>query len=357
MVNFAIPAAIITGFLLAALPGERAIGLLRKLNARQNISEDAPASHQAKQGTPTMGGLLILASITITTLLYIAFSQLGAHRHAVDDWALLPILLVTLAFGGIGFADDYLSAKRGKNLGLRAREKLAAQILVASLFLAWTFLSAKPGLTTYIEVIPASLSETGLFRAIGIVGPLAIDLHWLYYPAALLYIVGMSNATNITDGLDGLSSGITIVMSLATCALVYAMRPELGIFCAALAGALGGFLWWNAHPARVFMGDTCSLALGAGLAAVSMAGKQEIGVIIASSVCWAELLSVMVQVTVFKLRKKRHGLEYAQKNRLFKRAPLHHHFEECGWKETQVVVRFWIAAALMAAVSLLWIRG
>ena len=357
MVNFAVPAALITGFLIAVLPGEKAIGMLRRLNARQNISEDAPAAHKAKQGTPTMGGLLILVSITITTLLYIAFSELGSHRHPAEDWALLPILLVTLAFGAIGFTDDYLSAKRGKNLGLRAREKLAAQLVAGSVFLGWMFLTAHPGLTTFVEVIPASLSETGLFRAFGITGPIAFDLHMLYYPLGLLYMVGLSNATNITDGLDGLSSGITIVMSLASSALVYAMRPDLGIFCAALAGAIAGFLWWNAYPARVFMGDTCSLALGAGLAAVSMAGKQEVGVIIASSVCWAELLSVMVQVTVFKIRKKKRGLEYAQKNRVFKRTPLHHHFEECGWKEMHVVLRFWIAAGIVGAISLLWMRG
>ncbi len=357
MVNVSLPSALITGFLLAAVPGQKAITMLRKLNAKQNISEDAPTSHMVKQGTPTMGGLLILVSLTLTTILYIASTEMGEHRHAADDLALVPVLLTTLAFGAIGFADDYLSAKRGKNLGLRAREKLAAQLVAGGIFIAWLVITAKPGLTTYVELIPGALADTAVFRMIGINGPVAINLGWLYYPLGLLYIVGMSNATNITDGLDGLSSGITIMMSLAAAALVYAMRPDLGTYCLALAGAIAGFLWWNAHPAKVFMGDTCSLALGAGLAAVSMAGKQEVGVIVASAICWAELFSVMIQVTMFKIRKKQKGLEYAQQTRVFKRAPLHHHFEECGWKETQVVVRFWIVAAIAAAISLLWMRG
>lgn len=342
-------------FLVAVLPGSAAIRLLRRLNARQNISEDAPTSHQTKAGTPTMGGLLILAALTITVVVFVFTVQMGEHRHPADDYALLPVLMLTLAFGAIGFCDDYLSAKRGKNLGLRAREKLAAQLLVAFGFAGWLFLTARPAMTTYMQIAPASLSGVTWLRPGA--GSFALDIGIWYYPFAILLIVGMSNATNITDGLDGLSSGITIAISLAAGALVYTMRPDLGFFCIALAGALAGFLWWNAHPARVFMGDTCSLALGAALAGVALIGKQEIGIIVASLVCWGELVSVMVQVTVFKLRKKRYGLEYAQAHRVFRRAPLHHHFEEIGWNEAQVVVRFWIVGALCAGLSLLWMRG
>lgn len=344
-------------FLIAAVPGKAAIRLLRRLNARQTISEDAPAIHQQKQGTPTMGGLLILLSLAVTVVAYFFGSQLGLHRHPSDDYALLPVLLVTLAFGGIGFTDDYLSAKRGKNLGLRAREKLAAQLVVAAGFSVWLFLSARQGLTTSIEFVPAGSSASAELRVLPVHGSLIVDLGPWYYLVAVLLIVGLSNATNISDGLDGLSSGLAILISLALGALVWAMRPDLSFYCVALSGALAGFLWWNAHPARVFMGDTCSLALGAALAAIALIGKQEMGLIVASLVCWGELVSVMIQVSVFKWRRRRHGLEYARAHRVFRRTPIHHHFEELGWTETQVVVRFWILGAICAGMSLLWIRG
>jgi phospho-N-acetylmuramoyl-pentapeptide-transferase len=294
-----------------------------------------------------MGGLLILLSITVTVGVYIVATQPGSHRHPVDDYGLLPVLGIMLVFGAIGFADDYLSAKRGKNLGLRAREKLAAQIIAAGGFMAWVYFNAKPGFTTSLQVSPGGLSSHS---------PI-LDLGLLYYPLAAAFIVGLSNATNFTDGLDGLSSGLAIVMSIALGALIWLVRPDLGFYCAAMAGALTGFLWWNAHPARVFMGDTCSLALGATLGAIAILGKQEIGLVVASLVCWAELISVMVQVSVFKWRKRSRGLEFAQSNRVFRRAPLHHHFEEIGWQETQVVTRFWIAGLICAGTALLWWRS
>jgi len=217
----------------------------------------------------------------------------------------------------------------------------------------WMFFSAHQVFTTSIEVIPASL---GLGNQ-ALHAPVIVDLGIWYYPLALLFVVGLSNATNITDGLDGLSAGLTILVSLALSALVWEMRPDLGFVCVALAGALAGFLWWNAHPAQVFMGDTSSLALGAALAGVALLGKQEIGLIIASLVCWVELISVIAQVSAFKWRRMRFGLEYARSHRVFRRAPLHHHFEEVGWAETQVVVRFWIIGAFFAGMSLLWMRG
>jgi phospho-N-acetylmuramoyl-pentapeptide-transferase len=172
----------------------------------------------------------------------------------------------------------------------------------------------------------------------------------------VLFIVGLSNATNITDGLDGLASGVTILICVAAAAMVWLSHPWLSVYTVALAGGLAGFLWWNAHPARVFMGDTGSLPLGAALAGVALAGKHEVGLIIASLVCWAELISVMIQVTVFKWRRRTRGIEYARGHRVFRRTPLHHHFEELGVPETAIVTRFWIAGALVAALSLLWGR-
>lgn len=344
----------VCAFLVAAVPGKSAIRMLRRLNARQNISEDAPTTHLKKQGTPTMGGLLILCALTVTVLLYFLTTQFGAHRHPQEDYTLLPLLLLTLGFGGIGFADDYLSAKRGKNLGLRAREKLLGQFLIGAGFVIWMYLTARPGYTTMVEIAPASLLPSQ-----------ATDLGIWYYPLALLLITSFSNATNLTDGLDGLSSGVAILISVAVGILVATIHPELGLFCFALAGALAGFLWWNAHPARVFMGDTCSLALGAGLAGAAMLGKQEVGLLVASLVCWAELISVIIQVSVFQFykRNKRYGetpeqrTQYADTHRIFRKTPLHHHFEMLGWEETQVVTRFWIVGAICGLLALLWNRS
>ena len=338
-------------FLLAALPGRKAIELLRKLNAKQNVSENAPATHSAKQGTPTMGGLLILFALTGTVLGIGLPMQRGEHRHSVEDYTLLPLLLMTLAFGAIGFTDDLLSARRGRNLGLRAREKLAAQFFVATGFVLWMAATAHSGTTTFVTLTP-SVVTNALAR-----DAWTIDLGWMYYVLAAIFMVGFSNATNITDGLDGLSSGLTILISLALAALVWVIYPPLALFAVALAGGLAGFLWWNAHPAKVFMGDTCSLALGAGLAGAAMLGKQEVGLIVASLVCWVELLSVVIQVSVFKWRRHKHGLDYAKAHRVFRRTPLHHHFEEIGWPETQVVARFWLVGLLCTGLALLWGRN
>lgn len=340
----------LAAFLLALLPGKAVIARLQRLKATQNVSGDAPASHGKKQGTPTMGGLLILFSLALVNVGYFVLNHFGSHRTTIQTSALLPLLLMTLLFGAIGFADDYLSLKRGKNLGLRAREKFVLQCIVAVGFVLWMALSPQPE-TTQIQWFPAQLT-----RVLGI-QPFISSLGWSYYLLAVLIIVGLSNATNITDGLDGLSSGITILISLTLAALIWAVKPEIGFYCVVMAGALAGFLWWNAHPARVFMGDTASLALGAGLAGAAMLGKQEIGLIAASLVCWAELISVMIQVSVFKYRRRKHGLEYAKANRVFRRTPLHHHFEELGVPETQVVLRLWLAGAVCAALALLWGSG
>ena len=326
-------------FLMVALPGQRAIALLRKLGAKQNVSADAPTSHSAKQGTPTMGGLFILLALTGAILAERAYE---ISTNAAEIAPLIPLLLLTLAFGLIGFLDDFLSAKRGRNLGLRAREKLLTQFLVAVAFLFWQAVTSLGGEITQVVVGPFTFL------------PHILNLHNWYYPFALLFLVGFSNATNFTDGLDGLSSGITITICLAMTAIFAYAAPGYGYFTLALVGALAGFLWWNAPPAKMFMGDTGSLALGAALAGAALLAKCEIPLIIASLVCWAELFSVMIQVTVFKWRKKTKGLDYAKANRVFRRAPLHHHFEEIGWPETQVVIRFWIVSALCAGLALLW---
>jgi phospho-N-acetylmuramoyl-pentapeptide-transferase len=325
-------------FLLTAAPGRATIEWLRTLGARQNVSEDAPSAHAVKQGTPTMGGLMFLVPFALVVL-----GILAAHGFGRTEPALPAVFLMTIAFWGIGFADDYLSAKRGKNLGLTAPQKFIAQCLIAIGFVLWMARTAQP-LTTQVQFAPAGV----------LIAPL--DLGWLYYPLAVLFVVGLSNATNFTDGLDGLASGVTVLISLAAAALLWLFHPGLSLFIVALAGGLAGFLWWNVYPAKVFMGDTGSLPLGAALAGVALAGKQEIGLIVASLVCWAELISVIIQVLVFKWRRLRRGIEYARAHRVFRRTPLHHHFEELAVPETVIVSRFWIVSAMLAALSLLWGR-
>src|SRR5579872_7177225 len=333
-------AAFAAVFAMTAAPGAAAIGWLRRLGARQNISVDAPTAHALKQGTPTMGGLMFLVPFTIAVGVIIAV----ASPRGLEPGA-LPVFMMTLAFAVIGFLDDFLSARRGKNLGLTAPQKFLAQALVAIGFVLWLARTGEAG-STLVQLLPAAGGHP----------PLIVDLAWSYYPLAALFIVGLSNATNITDGLDGLLSGQSILICVVAAALVGLAHPHLSLLVVALAGGLAGFLWWNAHPARVFMGDTGSLPIGAALAGVALAAKQEVGIIVASLVCWVELISVIVEVLVFKWRKRTRGIEYAKANRVLKRAPLHHHFEELGVPETAIVTRFWIAGALAAALALMWGR-
>jgi phospho-N-acetylmuramoyl-pentapeptide-transferase len=340
--------AFILVFLLTATPGRAMIEGLRGLGAKQNVSADAPSAHAAKQGTPTMGGVMFLVPFGL-----VVAGILLRHGQVQSEPALLPVFLMTVAFALIGFLDDYLSKKRGKNQGLSSPQKFLAQCFVAIIFVLWIARTAEP-ITTQVQILPTRVF--GVSAAQSLFLDPVIDLGWSYYPLAVLFIVGLSNATNFTDGLDGLAAGVSIVICIAAAALVWLTHPGLSLYAMALAGGLAGFLWWNAYPAKVFMGDTGSLPIGAALAGIALAGKHEVGVIIASLVCWAELISVMIQVGVFKWRKRSRGLEYAKANRIFLRTPIHHHFEELGVKETAIVTRFWIAGALCASIALLWGR-
>jgi phospho-N-acetylmuramoyl-pentapeptide-transferase len=324
----------VVSFAVSALPGGWIIRLLQRLGARQTVSEDAPVQHAAKQGTPTMGGLLILLGLTVTTLGYAA-----VNPGRVEPLALLSL---TLAFGAIGFLDDYLKTTRGKNLGLTSRQKLAMQIVFAAGFMVWLRLTAIPDRTTQI--------------AFG--SWLALDFGAVYYLLGVLFIAGMSNAINLADGLDGLAGGISTLLALALAAAIRGGTEAQGmwLFAGAVSGGCAGFLWYNAHPAQVFMGDTGALALGAGLAGLAMLGKAEAAAQGIFLVPYAVALSVVIQVTAFKYRRRRYGLEYAKTHRVFRRTPLHHHFEELGWKETKIVLRFWLATALCAAVTLAILR-
>ncbi len=327
--------AFVVAALIALAGGKPVIAYLAASKARQPVSGDAPASHQVKHGTPTMGGLLIIAAVLLAGLVssVVWRAQMGNNSPV----RLALVLSAFLLAGGIGLLDDLGKARKKQNkAGLSERAKLGLQLLVGALFMTGLALTERAGFTTYITL-----------------GARDFNLGLLYYLFGVLYICLFGNAVNFTDGLDGLASGVTLIAALALGASVGVLSPEIGLFYGAVAGACAGFLWFNAHPARVFMGDTGSLALGMGLAAGALAAKQEILLLVVGLVYLAEMASMMLQRYVFKYRRIKKGIEYAKAHRVFRRAPLHHHFEELGWRETHVVARFWIAGLVAAALGLL----
>lgn len=300
--------------------GPSVINWLKSVNARQTVRDDIPKQHQAKQGTPTMGGLIIF----LGAVLGIAVGLFLTHQSDPKVW---PVITLVVGCGLLGFLDDFLSARRGKNLGLKARHKLAGQFIIAIGFVIWI-----------------CHVRTHDFTAI-MLWDRAIDLGWAYYPLAVLLVVGMSNAVNLADGLDGLVGGL-MTMSMLTIALLTAhwMRPGLAVIAFAIAGGCVGFLKHNYHPAKVFMGDTGSLALGAAVAGLGIASRMEVLILLIGAVYIVEALSVTIQVISFKTTGKR----------VFKMSPIHHHFELCGWPEQTIVRRFWAVQLLITVVVLLW---
>jgi phospho-N-acetylmuramoyl-pentapeptide-transferase len=341
----------LTALALALALGPWMIRKLRELSFGQQIREDGPQSHHKKAGTPTMGGLLIVAAIVVPTLLW-------ADLHNQYIWL---ALLGLLGFGGIGFIDDYAKISKKRNLGLTAWEKFWAQVLCAMVIgFCLLLLHANQVYSTAInfpffkQFKPDLLIEpwTKSFWTY----PLAYVLFYLFI---VIVMVGSSNSVNLTDGLDGLAIGLMIIASGAMTVLTYvsshaafsqyldlARLPksqELTIFCASMVGASLGFLWYNCHPAQVFMGDTGSLALGGGLGIVAVLIKQEVLLIFIGGSYVIEALSVILQVGSYKLRGGK---------RIFKMAPIHHHFEALGWPESKVIVRFWIVGFVMALFAL-----
>ena len=345
-ITFRVAGAAVTALLVAFLLGP---GIIRRLVAHkvgQIVRAEGPASHQGKRGTPTMGGLIIILATLLPTLLW----------ARLDTRYVLVAMVATLWMGTIGFVDDYLKIVRGKSQGLVARWKLVGQVtfgLALGVFLIlWPF-------------VPRVATSTQL----PLVKYIFLALPWpLYIAFVTLVVTGSSNAVNLTDGLDGLAAGLTAIVagSFAVFAYVFgradwskfllvmhlAGSGELAVFCAALAGAALGFLWFNAHPAQVFMGDTGSLAIGGGLGTVAIMLKAEFLLLIAGGVFAAETLSVMLQIWVYRWNRRRRGKEYADAHRVFRMAPLHHHFEKLGWAEPQVVTRFYILGLLCAAIAL-----
>ncbi len=329
-------AATLTALMVSFIIGPFLIRWLKsKQHAGQPIRDDGPEGHLlTKQGTPTMGGTLILLAVSISTLLW---ADLG-------NGFVWVILFITLGFGGVGFADDYLKLTRRNHKGVPGKVRLGAEFAIAGIAAAW------------VIYLTSDQLETAL--AVPVFKDVLVDLGWGFLALAALVIVGASNAVNLTDGLDGLA--IVPVMIAAGCFALIAYlvgntifadylqihyvagTGELAVFCAALVGASLGFLWFNAPPAMVFMGDTGSLSCGGALGGIAVITKHELVLAIIGGLFVLETVSVMVQVVSFRLTGKR----------IFRMAPLHHHFEKKGWREETIVVRFWIIAAILALIGL-----
>jgi len=325
--------AILTALVISLIIGPWCIKKLKELQIGQYIREEGPQSHQCKAGTPTMGGLMIICTMLTSTLLW-------ADLRNPYIWLLV---VVTLGFGLVGFLDDYLKVVKKHNLGLTGRQKLLGQVLIALVAALWLYFSPDftPTLTIpFFEDVRPNLS-------------------WGYILLAILVIVGTANAVNLTDGLDGLAIGPVTIASVFYAIFAYLAGNaiiarylkitfvpgvgELTVFLGALAGAGIGFLWFNAYPAQVFMGDVGALALGGVLGTAALATKQEILLILVGGLFVVEALSVILQVSFFKVTNGR---------RIFRMAPIHHHFELKGWPEPKVIVRFWIIAIVLGILSL-----
>jgi phospho-N-acetylmuramoyl-pentapeptide-transferase len=342
--------ASLTALILSLLLGPWVIERLRQMQVQQYIRDEGPKAHRKKAGTPTMGGVLIVAAIVIPTILW---------ADLRNPYVLLA-LGATLAFGTIGFIDDYNKVVRRRNLGLTALHKFLLQVLTCvgvAVVLAW--LETRGAYTTQLTVPFLKKLHPDLVIE-------SLVKHRFLWPLAFLpflvflviVIAGLSNGVNLTDGLDGLAIGCVLVCSAALTVITYvssnarfadyleiqriSASAELTIFCGSVVGASLGFLWYNAHPAEMFMGDVGSLALGGAIGVVAVILKQEILLLSIGGIFVLELLSVIIQVGSFKLTGKR----------VFRMAPLHHHFELAGWSESKIIVRFWIAALVLALFSL-----
>jgi len=334
-ITFRTASGFVIALFLSFLLGKKVIAYLTRIKVGQTIRSDGPQTHQKKSGTPTMGGLLIILALLAGVLLF------GDLKNPY----LIILTIATVQFGVIGFTDDYLKIVRKDTAGLSARFKIIMQIVISATVVFALYLNPLAGNDLTRIYIP--------FMA-----GFSLDIGLLYIPFAMLLIIGSSNAVNLTDGLDGLAIGLTIFVAVGFGAIAYLSGnlnianylkipfieggAELAVFAGALVGAGAGFLWFNSHPAQVFMGDTGSLALGGALGIMALMLKKELLMGILGGVFVIEALSVIIQVGYYKLTKKR----------VFKMAPIHHHFELKGWNENKVIIRFWIVGILLMIITL-----
>lgn len=347
-ISFRAAAATVTALLLAFVVGPGIIARLREHKVGQIVRSEGPSTHLGKRGTPTMGGIIILVATVVPTLLW----------ARLDNRFVLLALLAIVWMGAIGFVDDYLKIVQRQPRGLVAKYKMAGQILFGVALGVLLILFPTRG-----TVLPATSTTLPFVK------------YWyvVFWPVVYVLFVttvvaGTSNGVNLSDGLDGLATGLSAIAAITFAVFAYVFgrtdtseylkvfylpgAGELAIFCASLMGACVGFLWFNAHPAKVFMGDTGSLAIGGAIGTVAILLKAEFLLLLVGGVFAAETISVMIQTTVFKYRLKKYGREYAQQHRVFRMAPLHHHFEQLGWHESTVVTRFYILGLLCALVAL-----
>ena len=347
-ISFRAAAATVTALLITFVVGPGIINRLREHKIGQIVRSEGPSTHLGKRGTPTMGGLIIIIGTVIPTLFW----------ARLDNRFVLIALLSISWMGAIGFVDDFLKVVQRRPRGLVARYKMLGQA-VFGLALG-ILLLVFPWQGTVLEPTATTLP---FFKYVSVV---------MWPPVYVLFVMtvisGTSNGVNMSDGLDGLASGLSAIAAITFAVFAYAFgrtdtseylkvfylpgAGELAIFCAALMGACVGFLWFNAHPAKVFMGDTGSLAIGGALGTVAILLKAEFLLLLVGGVFAAETISVMIQTSVFKYRKKKYGDEYARQHRVFRMAPLHHHFEQLGWHESTVVTRFWILGLFCALIAL-----
>ena len=327
--SFAVIAAAVISFAVTASSGIFLIPFLKKLKYGQTILDIGPSWHKNKQGTPTMGGLMFILGIVVSVILSFVLNLLlgGREQENLSSIRLFAGLFMALAFGALGFIDDYIKVVKKRNLGLTAKQKMLFQILIAACYLAIMFISGDRATAVWIPFLGS------------------LDFGFLYYPFAVFVIVGFVNAVNLTDGIDGLASSVTFVAAIGMMAISAILSlGSMNILAAALAGGCLGFLIFNFHPAKVFMGDTGSMFLGGLVVAIAFGLNQPLLLVLSGIVYLIETGSVMLQVTYFKLT---HG------KRIFKMSPIHHHFEMSGWSEEKIVIVFSLVTLIGSALSVL----
>ena len=315
--NFSMAMPIIISFVISVMLSPILIPFLKRLKFGQYIRNEGPESHLKKSGTPTMGGIIILLSIVLTSFLFIK-----------DNKEMIPILFVTVGFGGIGFLDDYIKIVMKRSLGLRAFEKLICQFAVTGIFAYY--------LVNFTDVSTKML--------IPFSGGKYLDISYLWLPMLFFVFLGTVNGSNFTDGLDGLASSVTVLIATFFTVVAIGMKSSISPITGSVVGSLLGFLLYNVYPARVFMGDTGSLALGGFVAATAYMLQMPLFIAIVALIYLVEVLSVILQVGYFKVTGGK---------RIFKMAPIHHHFELCGWSETRVVAVFSIITAILCIIALM----
>jgi phospho-N-acetylmuramoyl-pentapeptide-transferase len=314
--------------IFSALLGIWVVPLLNRLKTGQIVQEDGPQTHLIKAGTPTMGGIFFVPVAVVISLIWVSWQQLPM---AVSP-RLIAVCLLTLSYGLIGWLDDWQVLRQKSNKGISPRMKLILQVLFGVIFVVWLF-----------------WYESALVTQVKLPGGLNLSLGWLFLPLGIFVLTAESNATNLTDGVDGLAAGTGAIAFLGLGAIISFNTPDLAIFCACLSGGCLGFLVHNCNPAKVFMGDTGSLALGGALGAIGLSSGNLWVLFVVSGLFFVESLSVIAQVSYYKATKNSEG----QGKRLFKMAPIHHHLELSGWRETQVVGIFYIINMMLVAIAYL----